>query len=111
MNATTSTETPNGGSLQPPRSEIRPHAAQTELERTLRAHLYHPIDKLARMQRLLPGHVRRKEYRQAAECQDCIREAEKEKAMWEGLLLLYELEHSPNTRGELPPPSTKKGTA
>lgn len=61
----------------------------SSLERTLRSHLYTPTDLKKRAEADLPKHVRRKEYRQAAQCQDSIRKAEQAIAMWQYLIDLY----------------------
>lgn len=73
-------------------SAIRPHAEQTTLERVLRSHLWIPQDQLARAKESLPRHVKRKEYKEAAACQDRIWKAESEIKDWEYLLELYEQE-------------------
>lgn len=72
----------------PPRS----HAEQSPLERTLRSHLWQPTDLLARATASLPGHVRKKEYAEAAQCQTSIIKAKMEIEKWENLLALYEAE-------------------
>lgn len=91
---------PRPSELAPPRgSAIRPHAEQTPLERVLRSHLWQPQDQLARAKESLPKHVKRKEYREAADCQDRIWKAESEIKDWEYLLELYEQERkSPNAK-------------
>jgi hypothetical protein len=75
-----------------PCSAIRPFEEQTLLERTLRAHLWQPTDALRRAEENLPKHAKRKEYREAAECQTRIIEAESEIKVWTHLLELYEAE-------------------
>lgn len=75
-------------------NQIRPHEEQSSLERTLRSLRWQPADRLERMNRDLPGHVRRKEYRAAADCQDAIRKAEAQIKMWDDLLALYEEERT-----------------
>lgn len=72
----------------------RPFDQQTTLEKTLRAYLWTPTDVLQRAKESFPQHVRRKEYRQAAECQERMRLAEHEIAMWTELLNLYENERA-----------------
>jgi len=72
----------------------RPFEQQTPLERTIRAYLWAPTDKLSRATQSLPLHVRRKEYKAAAACQESIRRAEEEIKTWTDLLHLYEQERS-----------------
>jgi hypothetical protein len=80
-------------------SVIRPHEQQTTLERVLRSHLWEPTDKLRRAEERLPGHVKRKEYREAAECQTTIMKSGREIEVWTYLLKLYEAERqTPNTQ-------------
>ena len=74
----------------------RPFEEQTALERTLRAHLWQPTDRLKRALESLPGHVRKKEYREAGDCQTAIRNAESEIKKWEHILALYEAERKPD---------------
>lgn len=71
----------------------RPFDQQTKLERVLRSHLWAPQDRLERMTANLPKHVKKKEFKEAAECQECIREAESEIEQWEYILRVYEDEH------------------
>lgn len=67
----------------------------SQLESTLRALLWKPQDTATRLREALPGHVRRKEYRLAADCQEAIVKAEREIEIWENLLKLYLSEHPP----------------
>lgn len=67
----------------------------SQLESTLRALLWKPQDTAVRLREALPGHVRRKEYRLAADCQEAIAKAEREIELWENLLKLYLSEHPP----------------
>lgn len=76
-------------------STIRPFDDQTPLERVLRAHLWTPTDKLRRAEEKLPLHVRRKEYREAAECQMAIIKARSDIKDWTHILELYEAERQP----------------
>ncbi len=62
------------------------------LERHLRSHLYQPTDLKKRAEGALAGHIRAKRYREAADCQDMIREAEREIEKWQGLIDLYLVE-------------------
>lgn len=78
----------NGGS----QTVSRPFEQQSPLERNLRALLWQPQDQLASATAALPGHVKRKEYRDAANCQDRIHRAQREIAQWTQLLELYEAE-------------------
>lgn len=81
---------------------IRPSEQQTPLERALRSQLWFPTDALQRAEEDLPKHVRRKEYRAAAECQTMIIKAEIEIKTWTHLLELYEAERkSSDARGIL----------
>lgn len=73
----------------PTNAEQRPWAQMSSLERTLRSHLYTPTDLKKRAEADLPKHVRRKEYREAAQCQDSIRRADRDIAMWQHLIDLY----------------------
>ena len=70
----------------------RPFEQQTALERMLRALLYQPTERLKRAELALPGHVRRKEYAAASDCQETIRRSKQEIQQWENLLGLYEAE-------------------
>ncbi len=70
----------------------RPFDKQSPLEKLLRVFLYSPVSKLDRLSALLPKHVKKKEYRQAANCLDGIRQAEREVDMFNQLLELYEAE-------------------
>ncbi len=70
----------------------RPFDQQTALERTLRALLYQPVERLKRAELALPVHVRRKEYAAASDCQETIRRSKQEIQQWENLLRLYEAE-------------------
>ena len=81
--------------LPPPGSAIRPFNEQTPLEKVLRARLWHPTDALRRATESLPAHVKRKEYREAAYCQDQIIKATREREAWLYLLELYEMERNP----------------
>lgn len=86
----TTTNIPSG-------SAIRPFAEQTTLERVLRAHLWQPKNVLQRATESLPKHAKLKEYKEAGEFQERIRNAEDEIEQWEYLLELYEQERqSPN---------------
>lgn len=67
----------------------RPFEQQSTLERTLRAHLWTPTDRLARAREAFPSHVRKKEYQAAADCQTTIRKAEHEIGKWQHLIDLY----------------------
>lgn len=67
---------------------------QTTLEKTLRAYLWTPTDRLRRAKTDLSFHTRRREYRMASECQEAIMKAEHEIAMWTELLRLYENERA-----------------
>lgn len=71
-------------------NEPRPHEQQTALEKTLRAYLWTPTDRLERATAALAGHIKRKEYRAAADCQETIRKAQHEIDQWTHLLELYE---------------------
>ena len=73
-------------------SETRPHAEQSALERVLRSHLWKPNDILERGKTALPKCVKAKEYREAAEWQTRMMEAEREKEEWLYILDLYEQE-------------------
>ncbi len=78
-------------------SAMRPYEEQSPLERVLRSHLWQPQYHLALARQNLPQHVKRKKYREAAECQALIVKAELEIKEWEHLLELYEQERkSPN---------------
>lgn len=70
----------------------RPFEQQTALERTLRALLWMPQDKLNRAEESLVGHVKKQEYQQAANCQTAIIKATNESKTWEYILSLYEQE-------------------
>jgi len=85
----------------------RPIEQQTALERTLRATLWIPQDKLRRAESSLVGHVKKKEYQQAADCQAAMRKAVSEIKMWFDILSLYEKERkSPNAPAQLPADKT-----
>ena len=82
-----------------PGSEIRPFEEQTALERTIRAKMWQPQDRLKRAGESLAGHVKKKEYQAAADCQSAMRKAASEIAIWEDILNLYEQERqSPNDK-------------
>lgn len=70
----------------------RPFEQQLPLEKTLRAHLYKPTSAHQRAVEDLGKHVRRKEYNDAARCQEIIRRTQLEIQMWNDLLALYESE-------------------
>lgn len=81
---------------------IRQFEQQTTLERVLRSHLWQPTDSKRSAEERLPGHVKRKEYSQAADCQKTIRESESQIKDWTYILDLYESEfHSSQTIEEL----------
>lgn len=71
-----------GGFAAPIGSE----AAHTPLEHLLDVELWHPTDARRRAEENLPKHVRRKEYRDAAECQTRITKAGFEIERWNGLI-------------------------
>ena len=61
--------------------------------------MWQPQDRLKRAEASLAGHVKRKEYQAAADCQAAMRKAASEIAIWDGILKLYEQERqSPNAK-------------
>jgi hypothetical protein len=71
---------------------MRPFEQQSELERRLRNYLYSPTERCGRLKPEFSRSVRRKEYRNAANCEDAIIKSEKEIQQWNELLELYEKE-------------------
>ena len=63
-------------------------AAHTPMEHLLDVHLWRPADALRRAEEHLPKHARRKEYREAAECQTRIIKATTEINNWNGLIAM-----------------------
>lgn len=65
---------------------------QSPLERHLRAHLWHPQDRLARAEKQLPAAIRKKKWATAARLEEVTREATAEIAIFERLLELHQEE-------------------
>ena len=56
------------------------------MQHLLEVHLWHPMDAIKRAEESLPKHVRRKEYKEAAECQTKIIRAKNEIVQWNELI-------------------------
>ena len=71
---------------------MRPFEQQSALERTLRAHLWHPVEFLSNYDKKLKSAVKNGRYQEAVDLQTRASRAKLEVCDWENLLELYEAE-------------------